>query len=202
MWEHYQEKRRRAVLVRKRLIALTLTPTDARYPVRLRERLGDEVPTQLTALGKLDLLALPKTALFCSARCPGDAILRAYDQAVRWRDEGRCVIGGFHSPVEKECLRILLRGDARVILCPARGMLERLPAQWAIAAAGGRMLILSGFAATERRVTADLAIRRNAFVAALADEVWFAHITPGGQSERLTHRLLVWHIPFSTLEKS
>jgi hypothetical protein len=30
-----------------------------------------------------------------------------------------------------------------------------------------------------RRVTAPLAARRNEFVAALADEVWFAHITPG-----------------------
>ena len=87
--------------------ACTLTAADTRYPARLRERLGDAAPAQLTAFGNLDLLALPKTALFCSARCPGVAILRAYDQVAKWRDEGRCVIGGFHSPVEKECLRIL-----------------------------------------------------------------------------------------------
>jgi hypothetical protein len=41
------------------------------------------------------------------------------------------------------------------------------------------------FAATANRVTAELAARRNAFAAALADEVWFAHITPGGQLDRL-----------------
>jgi predicted Rossmann fold nucleotide-binding protein DprA/Smf involved in DNA uptake len=162
-----------------------ITPDDARYPARLRERLGATAPAELFALGNLDLLALPKTALFCSARCPGHVILRAYDQAARWRDEGRCVISGFHSPVEKECLQILLRGDAPVILCPARGLPHRLPAQQAIAVASGRLLILSCFNANERRVTAELAARRNEFVAALADEVWFAHIAPGGQMERL-----------------
>ena len=50
---------------------IALNATDARYPARLLERLGDPAPVQLSALGNLDLLALPKTALFCSARCPG-----------------------------------------------------------------------------------------------------------------------------------
>jgi predicted Rossmann fold nucleotide-binding protein DprA/Smf involved in DNA uptake len=149
----------------------------------------------LTALGNLELLPLPKTALFCSARCPGSVILSTYDQAARWRDAGRCVIGGFHSRVEKECLQILLRGDSPVILCPARGMLERLPAQWAIAVASGRMLILSAFASTAARITAELAVRRNEFVAALADEVYIAHATVGGHLESLTRRLRAWGIP-------
>jgi len=157
----------------------------------LGERLGDTAPAQVFAVGNLELLSLPKTALFCSARCPGDAILRAYDQAAKWRDADRCVISGFHSPVEKECLRILLRNDAPVILCPARGLPQRLPAQQAIAVASGRLLILSCFDENERRVTAELASRRNEFVAALADEVWFAHITPGGQMEQLAKKFSI-----------
>ena len=180
---------------------LTLAPADARYPTRLRERLGDAAPAQLTTLGNLDLLALPKTGLFCSARCPGHVILPAYDQAARWRDAGRCIISGFHSPVEQECLRILLRGTPPIILCPARALPRRIPTEWRQPLADGRLLILSGFAETATRVTAELATRRNEIVAALADEVWFAHITPGGQSERLTHRLTDWRIPFSTLDK-
>ena len=87
-----------------------MTPTllnaaDARYPSRLRERLGEQAPPQLWALGNLSLLPERKTALFCSARCPGDAILHACDTARQWRDEHRCIISGFHSVVEKECLR-------------------------------------------------------------------------------------------------
>ena len=149
-----------------------LSPDDAAWPRLLTARLGDAAPKKLSVQGNLDLLALPKTALFCSAKCPGSVILPTYDQAAKWRDTRRCVISGFHSPVEKDCLQILLRGDAQVILCPARGMLERLPAQWAIAVASGRMLILSAFAATATRITAELATRRNEYVT----EIGRAHV--------------------------
>jgi predicted Rossmann fold nucleotide-binding protein DprA/Smf involved in DNA uptake len=167
--------------------------TDSRYPARLRQRLGTDAPPQLTALGNLDLLGLPKTALFCSARCPGDAILRACDAARQWRDEKRCVISGFHSVVEKESLRILLRGSQPIIICPARSLENfRLPTEWKEPLAQGRVLLLSCFAATDRRVTGKLAAQRNEFVAALADEVWFAHITPGGEMQRLKNRIAAW----------
>jgi len=175
--------------------AATISREHSRYPALLLQRLRVDAPPELSALGNLDLLALPKTALFCSARCPGNVILPTYDQAAKWRDAGRCVISGFHSPVERECLQILLRGDTPVILCPARGMLERLPAQWAIATAGGRMLLLSCFPDTARRVTTELAARRNEFVAALADEVYIAHATAGGQVAGLTNRLRTWEVP-------
>ena len=174
------------------MTSVALNATATRYPAHLRERLGGAAPAQLSALGNLDLLAMPKTALFCSARCPGDAILRTYDQATRWRDAGRCVISGFHSPVEKECLRILLRGSSPVIICPARGLPKRLPADWQKPLANGRMLVLSIFPADMTRVIAALAARRNQFVAALADEVWFAHIAPGGQMEGLARTISSW----------
>ena len=157
------------------------------YP-RLRERLGPNATAHLSALGNLDLLAVPKTALFCSARCPGKVILTTYDQAAKWRDAGRCVISGFHSPVEKECLQILLRGSQPVIICPARALPQRVPPDWNKPLADERLLILSCFPESERRVTTELAARRNKFVAALADEIWFAHITPGGQMEQLARK--------------
>ena len=167
-----------------------LNAADVRYPAHLGKRLGTDALPQLSALGNLNLLALPKTALFCSARCPGHAILAAYEQAARWRDAGRCIISGFHSPVEKECLRILLRGSQPVIICPARSLEKmRLVSGWQKSFADGRLLILSCFTGRDRRVTGALAVRRNEFIAALADEVWFAHITPGGEMQRLAHKI-------------
>jgi predicted Rossmann fold nucleotide-binding protein DprA/Smf involved in DNA uptake len=163
-----------------------LSKGDAGYPAILLTRLGSAAPATLTALGNLDLLSLPMTALFCSARCPGSAILAAYDQSAVWRDTGRCIISGFHSPVEQECLRILLRGKQPIIICPARSLPKRIPPEWRQPLADGRLLVLSAFPDTETRVTADLARRRNEFVAALADEVYFAHITPAGEMERLS----------------
>lgn len=166
----------------------------------MRERLGADAPPELTALGNLELLALPKTALFCSARCPGKVILSTYDQAAKWRDAGRCVISGFHSPVEKECLQILLRGTQPIIVCPARALPQRVTPDWKKALAAGHLLILSAFLATANRITAELATRRNEFVAALADEVFIAHATVGGHLETLTRRLRTWGMPLNRTE--
>lgn len=178
------------------MFPIELSPSDARYPSRLAVRLGHDAPAQFFALGNLDLLSLPKTALFCSARCPGHVLLATYDQATRWRDEGRCVISGFHSPVEKECLRILLRGKQPLVICPARSLEGmRLPAAWKPALAEGRLLLLSRFGAGHGRATAALAARRNEFVAALADEAFIGYITPGGQTARMADMLKRWEVP-------
>jgi predicted Rossmann fold nucleotide-binding protein DprA/Smf involved in DNA uptake len=114
-------------------------------------------------------------------KSPGSVILKTYDQASIWRDTGHCVISGFHSPIEKECLSILLRGASPIIICPARGMIKRIPSDWERHLDQGLLLILSFFPASETRVTASLAFRRNEYVAALADETWIAHATPGGK---------------------
>ncbi len=165
------------------------------WPATLSARLGEAAPAELHTLGNLRLLARPKTALFCSARCPGDAILRAQEQAVRWAQADRCVISGFHSPVEQDCLRILLRDGAPVIVCPARGLPRRIPAGWQSALAAGRLLLLTGFPPTQVRVSGRWARRRNEWVAALADEAWFAHVRPGGSTGQLLSLLAAWKVP-------
>ena len=173
-----------------------LTTANTRYPASLRGLLGIHSPPQLTAFGNLDLLPFSKTALFCSARCPASAILRVYDQAARWRDEGRCTISGFHSPVEKECLRILLRGKQPIILCQARAIeTMRIPTECRAAFDAGRLLFLSPFTKKPKRVTKDSALHRNQVVAALADEAYIAHVTPGGQTAQIVAKLKQWRVP-------
>jgi predicted Rossmann fold nucleotide-binding protein DprA/Smf involved in DNA uptake len=169
-------------------------------PRLLRERLGAAAPPHISALGDPNLLALPKIAFFCSARCPGNTILAAHDQAARWRDEGRCVIGGFHSPIEKDCLRILLRGRQPIVVCPARGLERmRVPPDWKMPLEDGRLLVLSPFPASERRVTERLALERNRFVAALAERVFFAHIAPDGHLDELSRLVASWGGPIDRL---
>jgi predicted Rossmann fold nucleotide-binding protein DprA/Smf involved in DNA uptake len=166
------------------------------FPVQLNERLGNEAPVRLRAIGRLDLLSVPKTALFCSKTCPGGAVLKAMDQAQKWRDEGRCIISGFHSPIEKECLHILLRGVQPIIICPARGLEGmRIPKAWQKGVAAGRILLLSSFNPSHHRLTAALSDQRNRLVAALADEIHFAHVTPGGKIARLAEQISGWGIP-------
>ena len=176
--------------------ATALRPSDELWPQCLTERLGKEGPSRLHVIGPLALLASRRIALFCSVKTPGDAILRTYDVARRMRDDGITVISGFHSPIEKECLRILLRGKQPVIICPARTIdAMRIPTECQVAFDAGRLLFLSPFSGKPKRVTKDSAFRRNEIVAALADEAHVAHITPGGQTVQIANMLKQWHVP-------
>jgi hypothetical protein len=75
----------------------------------------------------------------------------------------------------------------------------RVPREWKDPIADNRMLILSTFAKSEKRVTKDLALARNLIVAALADEVVFAHVTPGGQLDQLRKVIAGWQVPCCSL---
>src|SRR5579883_2639216 len=94
----------------------------AEYPAQLLGVLGEHAPIRCLTLGNRKTLTQPLLALFCSERCPGDLIIKASDAATALRDAGVPVVSGFHSPVERECLRILLRGTQPVVICPARSI--------------------------------------------------------------------------------
>src|SRR5437899_10785873 len=118
-------------------------PGATEYP---RALLGGGQPPTLYAIGNVEILRQPLTALFCSNKCPGSAILRALDLAAQLRDANRAVVSGFHTPIEKECLAILLRGKSSIVICPARSLARlRVPANWKTAITDGRLLILSPF---------------------------------------------------------
>ncbi|MBI2856665.1 MAG: hypothetical protein HYX93_07455 [Chloroflexi bacterium] len=153
------------------------------------------------AIGNATILNADLLALFCSVRCPGDLILKTYDLARALRDAGVPVIGGFHSPMVKECLRLLLRGQQPVVVCPARGIENmRIPAEWRTPLAEGRLLLLSPFNSSQHRPTAELASVRNDLVAALAHRVFIAHAAPGGKTEAFARKVLEWGNPLLTLE--
>ena len=160
-------------------------------PVKMSlARATDSLAPETAHRGNLSLLKAPLTALFCSQSCPGDLILKTYDLARAMRDARVPVIGGFQTPMEKECLRLLLRGSQPVIVCPARGIDNmRVPRDWRTAMEEDRLLILSPFPATARRPTAELASQRNDLAADLAQRVFIAHAAPGSKTEAFASKL-------------
>lgn len=154
----------------------------------------------LRTKGDEAVLHRPKVALFCSVRCPGKLILDTYDLARRFRDECVSVISGFHSPLEQECLRILLRGTNQVIWCLARGKLARTPPAFADAVAAGRLTILAPFPDKVRRATAATCVERNRLVADMAAAVLIVHAAPGSKIEALSLALLAAGKPLFTFD--
>ena len=185
-----------------------INESDADYPSELKKYLGVQAPESITALGNLDILQrkgtahrAPTLALFCSVKCPGNLILQTYDLAQNLKLAGVPAIGGFHSPMERECLTILLRGTEPIIVCPARSITGmRLHSEYRKPLDNGRLLLLSPFVKKQRRPTVQMALYRNQFVAALADEIFVAHAVPNGKTEQFCREVLAWQKPLYTLK--
>jgi predicted Rossmann fold nucleotide-binding protein DprA/Smf involved in DNA uptake len=178
-----------------------LTSDHLTYPAGLRAAFTPGQPPILSVLGDPALLHQPALALFCSVKCPGDLILKTYDLAQALREAHIPVISGFHSPMEKECLRLLLRGTPPILHCPARSLEGmRLGPEQKRTVGAGRLLLLSAFPASQRRATADLAEKRNGVVGAIALASFIAYAAPGGKTEAFAQKLSEQGKPLFTLE--
>ncbi len=174
------------------------------YPASLVRLLGAQAPEALTFCGVRALWCGPHgpwLGLVASVRCPGEVILATYDLAVALRQAGVPVMGGFHSPMEREALRLLLRGQQPVALCPARALEGmRLAREHRRPLAEGRLLLMSPCPDGARRVTKEGALLRNRVVAALADALLVVHAQPGGKAEALAREALAWGKRVYTLD--
>lgn len=176
---------------------------DSAYPEALVQFLRERAPASISATGNLKLLSTRPLALFCSVKCPGTLILQTYDLVQQLRDSDRAVIGGFHSPVERECLITLLRGKNPIVICLARGIESmRLPKEYQGPLEEKRVLLLSTFSEKVRRADTGTAASRNAVVAALAHEVFVAHAEPRSKTEILCRDIISWGKSLYTFENS
>jgi predicted Rossmann fold nucleotide-binding protein DprA/Smf involved in DNA uptake len=161
------------------------------HPKRRQPQRVETASGGADVLGDEHLLGRKKLALICSRKCPGDVILKTYDFARLVRGSGIAVVSGFHSPIEKDCLPILLRGpDPIIIVQGHRLSTSRLPKAWQKAIDARRLLLLSPFLQSDKRVTSALAAARNRFVAAVSDEVLIPYAAPGSKTEALFRELM------------
>jgi len=175
-------------------------PHDGRRAVPART---NEAGRLVYVVGDAAILDRPKVALFCSVKCPGKLILDTYDLAKRFRDEGVTVISGFHSPMEQECLRILLRSPHPVIWCLARGLYRQIPSKpvdCRPAVAEGRLVMVTPFPDTVRHITAKTATTRNRLVVEMATAVVVAHAASGSKMEALCRDILAAGKPLYTFD--
>ena len=174
-----------------------LNPGDQFYP-----NLPGGSPAQpaLSYFGKADILDQPLLGVFCSSKVPASLILKAHDIARDLAALGQAVIGGFQSPVEREFLTVLLRGNSPIIICPARGLDGmRIPVKWRKPMDQGRLLILSPFPDNIRRSDILLTKARNPMVFALAQGVLVIHATPFGKLEKQCQAIVTDDKPFFTV---
>lgn len=157
----------------------SITSRDLTYPAALKICWAFKSAPILNVIGDINLLQKPAIALFCSKQCPGDFILKTYDLAQSLRDQVIPIISGFHTPIEQDCLKIMLRSTQPIIHCPARSISKiRLSSEQKQAISENRLLLISPFSASYPRVTAELAGKRNEMIGAIAHTIFIAYAAP------------------------
>lgn len=137
-------------------------------------------------LGNKDLLKLPKTAFLASNTISSETVLRCYDRATDMRNQGRCVVSGFSSRLEKDVLHFLLKGNQPLIMVLARRMYKVVPADLKEALEQNRLLIISTSRAV--RQSRATALARNRYVCEMADEIMLVGAAEGNSLFVLTEQ--------------
>ncbi len=178
----------------------TISRRASTYPPILRDRLGKSAPEKLYVIGDATVLQQSAVAFVCSVKCPGSVVIHTFDAIRELRDAGVVVVGGFHSPMEQECLEFLLRGKQPVIMSPAKGLSRpRLSTIQRDAIEAGRLTLVSIFPETDTRTNKKQSQSRNEFVAALSPSLLIPHASQGGNAELIARQALERGQPLYTI---
>ncbi|WP_198597304.1 hypothetical protein [Gracilimonas amylolytica] len=122
-------------------------------------------------IGNKELLKLRKAAFLCSRKISASAVLKCYDWAIEQRENGNCVISGFHSKIEKDVFHYLAKGSQPIILALPRGLKKRWEPELKSLLDTDRFLIITPFDNSVTRITEETSKVRNELMIELADEV-------------------------------
>ncbi len=148
-------------------------------PTALQLRLGVDAPSQFMGVGNTALLAQPLLGLIASRQCPGHVLLQTLELAAQWGRAQKVVLSGFHSPLEQQVLRSMLRRQGRAIKLLAHALDDyRVPDEEQVPLAKGRLLVLSACLPSVTRTTRATALARNRLVLALADTHCVPYLSP------------------------
>lgn len=154
-----------------------MKPATVTFPFHCAQRVGPELATRIVGVGETALLAESLLGLIASRECPGHVLLETLDRVPEWVKAGRVIVSGFHSPLEQQVLRSVLRRKGRVVKVLARGMTDYRPtADEREPLTTGRMLVITACPPEVRRTTRETALARNRWVLALASEIIVPHV--------------------------
>jgi predicted Rossmann fold nucleotide-binding protein DprA/Smf involved in DNA uptake len=143
----------------------------------------------ISYFGNKNILKKHKTAFLCSRKCPSDVVIKSLDWAVEKKNNGDCIISGFHSRIEKDVFNILLKGNQPIILVLARGMKTHWPLEIKYAIQQDRLLVISPFEKSITRTTQETANIRNKYMLQIADEIYIPYYTPNGNLDKLIKKI-------------
>ena len=140
--------------------------------------------------GNKSIIEQYKIAFLCSISCPAHIVLKSYDWAIAQREKGNCILSGFHSKIVRDVFHFLLKGKQPVILVLARGLKKKYDKEIEQALNDNRLLIVSPFEKSVKRITNKTSIKRNEMMAEIADEIFVAYASPNGKLNKLIEKCI------------
>ena len=163
-----------------------MKPAPVTLPVTCARRVGPEIAARIVGAGGTALLDEPLLGLISSRECPGHVLLETLDRVPEWVKAGRVIVSGFHSPLEQQVLRSVLRRKGRAVKVLARGMTEYRPQpEEREPLASGRMLVITACPPEVRRTTRETALARNRLVLTLSAEMVIPYVADGSPLSQL-----------------
>ncbi len=158
-----------------------MRPIRLPWPEGVSQALTGPKPDFLHAVGNPALLDEPLLGLLASRNCPGQTFLDTLELVPVWVRQGRVILSGFHSPLEQQVLRSVLRRKGRIVKVLARGMsVYQPPEEERESLQQGTMLVISAYPGRIDRTTRETALERNRFILALASELVIPHLSSAG----------------------
>lgn len=174
-----------------------MKPHSVTLPATLLERLNTEVLIQLTGVGNAELLEAPLLGLIASRECPGHVLLDTLERVPQWVQAGRVIVSGFHSPLEQQVLRSVLRRKGQVVKVLARGFQDYRPEpDEREPLATGQMLVITACPPNVTRTTRATALARNRLVIALSTDIVVPYVVEGSPLAAMKKLALTERRPF------
>lgn len=131
-----------------------------------------------TYLGNKELLKLEKVGFLASRKISTLSVIPTFDWAIDVsKKEEVAVVSGFQSHIEGKVLELLLKGQCGIIIILNRGIYKRIPQKYLTAFNQNRVLFISLENDKITRSSNIIGIKRNHYIAKLADEVIFSSLS-------------------------
>jgi predicted Rossmann fold nucleotide-binding protein DprA/Smf involved in DNA uptake len=159
-------------------------------------------PPSLWCRGDLTILNHTPLGIISARKVDSDLALKSAQLLEELRSlRDVCYVGGWHSPLEEEALRVLLAQEASIIFCVSKGLDRFIPSvDVASRVNQGQALLLTHCSPKAKRITRDASMRRNHLVVELAKVLLILSAPEGSASLNLARSALRQGKTVHTLE--
>jgi predicted Rossmann fold nucleotide-binding protein DprA/Smf involved in DNA uptake len=166
----------------------------------LKSTYGKGVP-KLWYCGEVSLLKSQLLGVVSARAIEPDLALKTAELLEQLTPISLTFIGGWHSPLEEEALRVLLRAQARIVCCIAKSLERFVPSEdISSIVVGGRGLLLTHCSPRARRISRDASLKRNEVFLNLAKALLVLSAPPRSASAKLAEVALKLSKPVFAIE--